>query len=46
MNSTASKIYFNDDGICNYCDDFEKKLNDYLENKPLLENLVSTLKKK
>ena len=45
MNSTASKIYFNDDGICNYCNDFEKKLNDYLENKPLLENLVSTLKK-
>ena len=28
MNSTASRIHFNDDGICNYCNDFEKKLND------------------
>lgn len=45
MNSTASRIHFNDDGICNYCNDFEKKLNDYLENKPILENLVSKLKK-
>ena len=45
MNTTASNIYFNDVGICNYCSDFEKKLNNYYKNKPILENLVSKLKK-
>ena len=45
MNSSAARIYFNDKGICNYCNDFEKKLNDYRKNKPILDNLVSKLKK-
>ena len=45
MNTSAEGIHFNEQGICNYCTAFLKKLN-YLKNKNLkLDNLVNDIKK-
>ena len=45
MNTTALDINFNEKGICNYCIDFEKKINEYNKNKPSLDDLISKIKK-
>ena len=44
MNTTALDINFNEKGICNYCIDFEKKINEYNKNKPSLDDLISKIK--
>ncbi len=44
MNTSAYDIYFNKDGICNFCLDFEKKIEKHNSNKPSLDLLVSKVK--
>ena len=45
MDTSAKNIKFNDDGICNYCSEFENKLN--LQNlfKKNIETLLKKIKK-
>ena len=43
MDTTAKNIFFNDKGICNYCIDFEKKIEFQKRNKKQLKNLLSKL---
>ena len=45
MDTSAKNIKFNDDGICNYCSEFENKLN--LQNifKKNIDTLLKKIKK-
>ena len=40
MDISAKNIYFNKDGICNFCIDFENKLNNIKNRKYNLDNLI------
>ena len=44
MDTTAKKIYFNSQGICNYCIDFEKKIELQKKNKDYLNKFLDKLK--
>ena len=45
MDTSAKNIIFNNEGICNYCIDFEKKIKLQKTKKGQLENLLNRLKK-
>ena len=46
MDISAKNIYFNKDGICNFCIDFENKLNNIKNRKYNLDNLLNRIKSK
>ena len=46
MDTSAEGIYFNEQGICNYCTVFLNKLNNLKKNNLKLDKLVKEIKKK
>ena len=44
MDTTAEDIYFNKDGICNYCSNFLKRQNKAIKDKKNLDELISKIK--
>ena len=46
MDTTAKNIHFNSQGICNYCIDFEKKIELQKKNKDYLNKFLDKLKLK
>jgi len=44
MDTTAEDIYFDKDGICNYCTNFLKKQNKTVKDKKNLDELISKIK--
>jgi len=46
MDISAKNIFFNKDGICNFCIDFENKLEKNRVNKYNLDNLLKSIKSK
>ena len=46
MDTTADDIFFDLNGICNYCTEFIERQNKIKKNKPDIKNLISEIKKK
>ena len=44
MDTTAEDIYFDKDGICNYCTNFLKRQNKTVKDKKNLDELISKIK--
>ena len=44
MDTTAKDIYFDKDGICNYCSNFLKRQNKAIKDKKNLDELISKIK--
>ena len=44
MDTTAEDIYFDKDGICNYCSNFLKRQNKAVKDKKNLDELISKIK--
>ena len=46
MDTTADDIFFDLNGICNYCTEFIERQNKIKKNKLNIKNLVSEIKKR